>query len=700
MKKILLLSVVWFLITAQTFTPASYFQAGSIAVNGGIVILTTRSTSNATINLTGSWTGTLQFEASIDNTNWFPAGAIPSGTGAAVTSTTSNGTWTYQQPSSQLRVRASAWTSGTATVNILASAASAPGSGTGGGGGGGTVTNVGTNAPLTGGPITSSGSVSINDFVASGASHARGTVPDPGVTAGTTKFLREDATWVVPAGGGGGTPGGSSGNLQTNNGAGGFGAYAGTGSACAANNFITQLDANGAKVCAAGNAGTVTSVATTAPITGGTITGTGTIAISDFVASGASHARGAVPDPGASAGTTKFLREDATWAAPSGGGNVTAGGTLTSTALVTGAGGSAIQTPSATSTMDASGNISTPGSMTTGNAGGTTGFVALSGGTSGTVTIKPQAAAGTYEFDLPTTAGSSGSPLLSGGGAGSPMTYGTRSGNTTTFATTSGTFASGNCAKFDASGNVVDNGATCGAGGSTTDSSITDDGTNVSMTEQILFTNRAASATPAAGITGWWADTTDKRFHDKNDAGTIGTTVVADAGASNNFLTAISAAGVVSKAQPSFANLSGTTSISTRTSCVSIGANDASAALADSNLGPQSRLFMWPVAMTLTEITVAADAGTPNIQVRKNHGGTTTNLLSAVLATAASGNPACARTATSATCIDGTTSSGSVTLVTASSANVIAAGDWFEFTSGTAGGTAKAFTACATGTVN
>ncbi len=41
------------------------------------------------------------------------------------------------------------------------------------------------------------------DFVASGAGHAKGAVPDPGASAGTTKFLREDATWQVPAGGGG-----------------------------------------------------------------------------------------------------------------------------------------------------------------------------------------------------------------------------------------------------------------------------------------------------------------------------------------------------------------------------------------------------------------------------------------------------------------------------------------------------------------
>jgi hypothetical protein len=40
----------------------------------------------------------------------------------------------------------------------------------------------------------------LSAFVASGASHAKGLVPDPGSSAGTTKFLREDSTWSVPAG--------------------------------------------------------------------------------------------------------------------------------------------------------------------------------------------------------------------------------------------------------------------------------------------------------------------------------------------------------------------------------------------------------------------------------------------------------------------------------------------------------------------
>jgi hypothetical protein len=63
-------------------------------------------------------------------------------------------------------------------------------------------------------------------MVGSGASHAAGIVPDPGSTAGTTKFLREDATWAVPAGGGGGgTPGGADTYVQFND-AGAFGGVA------------------------------------------------------------------------------------------------------------------------------------------------------------------------------------------------------------------------------------------------------------------------------------------------------------------------------------------------------------------------------------------------------------------------------------------------------------------------------------------
>jgi hypothetical protein len=68
------------------------------------------------------------------------------------------------------------------------------------------------------------------------------------------------------------------------------------------------------------------TISTTPPLTGGgDLSANRTLAISDFVASGASSARGAVPDPGATPGTTKFLREDATWAVPAGGGTMITG---------------------------------------------------------------------------------------------------------------------------------------------------------------------------------------------------------------------------------------------------------------------------------------------------------------------------------------------------------------------------------------
>ena len=72
-----------------------------------------------------------------------------------------------------------------------------------GGGGGGIVGNVSGVAPIVVSNGNSNPIVSITDFVASGASHARGAVPDPGASSGTTKFLREDATWAVPSGGSG-----------------------------------------------------------------------------------------------------------------------------------------------------------------------------------------------------------------------------------------------------------------------------------------------------------------------------------------------------------------------------------------------------------------------------------------------------------------------------------------------------------------
>ena len=100
----------------------------------------------------------------------------------------------------------------------------------------------------------------------SGSSHSSGAVPDPGATAGSTRYLREDGTWNAPASSSG----------------------------------LADSGANGVlKRTAVG----VTGVATASDLP--VMTG-----------SGSSHSSGAVPDPGATAGTTRYLREDGTWNAP------------------------------------------------------------------------------------------------------------------------------------------------------------------------------------------------------------------------------------------------------------------------------------------------------------------------------------------------------------------------------------------------
>ncbi|WP_263366934.1 GDSL-type esterase/lipase family protein [Edaphobacter bradus] len=46
------------------------------------------------------------------------------------------------------------------------------------------------------------GAAQLPVFQASGSGHAQGVVPDPGATAGTARYLREDGTWAVPPGSG------------------------------------------------------------------------------------------------------------------------------------------------------------------------------------------------------------------------------------------------------------------------------------------------------------------------------------------------------------------------------------------------------------------------------------------------------------------------------------------------------------------
>jgi hypothetical protein len=83
------------------------------------------------------------------------------------------------------------------------------------------------------------------------------------------------------------------------------------------------------------------------------------------------------------------------------------------------------------------------GAMTLGQTGSVLGTLNVAGNTSGVVTIAPQAAAGTYNFNLPITAGTSGQVLASGGGAAAPMSWTTLATSATTDTTDASNIASG-----------------------------------------------------------------------------------------------------------------------------------------------------------------------------------------------------------------------------------------------------------------
>jgi hypothetical protein len=146
-----------------------------------------------------------------------------------------------------------------------------------------------------------------------------------------------------------------------------------------------------------------------------------------------------------------------------------------------------------------------------------------------------------------------------------------------------------------------------------------------------------------------------------------------------------------------------------KTCVILVGAENATNTIVNADLGPQNNQCKVAEPSTVQEITLSVDNGssTTSVQVRKRHCSTftsgsctaftTTNLLSAALPAASTADAdACAMSTTSATCIDGTTSSGTITVST----TALGAGDWIELASGTADGTSKRASISVTWTVN
>jgi hypothetical protein len=162
-------------------------------------------------------------------------------------------------------------------------------------------------------------------------------------------------------------------------------------------------------------------------------------------------------------GSTQCIHADTSGVLSGTGTDCGAGGGGGSGTVNAGVAGKLAYYPSSATAVDDNANATmTNGVLALGTSASVLGGLDLFGNTSGTVSIRPQAAAGTYNFNLPTTAGASGQPMLSGGGGGSPMSFGTLTtggGGTGGTSFTANALLKGAGASPFASSSIVDNGS-------------------------------------------------------------------------------------------------------------------------------------------------------------------------------------------------------------------------------------------------
>lgn len=124
----------------------------------------------------------------------------------------------------------------------------------------------------------------------------------------------------------------------------------------------------------------------------------------------------------------------------------------------------------------------------------------VNGSSSGAISILPQAAAGTYNFNLPITAGTAGQLLASGGGSGSPMTWATAGTGTVTNVATGQGLTGG---AITNTGTISTNEILGNSGAVITGTTYTVN-TSTDAATQLLFTGSSPSAwtlgTPVSGV--------------------------------------------------------------------------------------------------------------------------------------------------------------------------------------------------------
>ena len=132
MKKVMLYLAALLFLGMPSLCFGQGYVTGSITTTGATCTPATNCVSipvpknygGASFTISGTYSGTLNFEATGDGTNYSALNVNPVGGGSAVTTTTSTGTWVINISGLvAVRVRASALASGSATVTIQLSIA-------------------------------------------------------------------------------------------------------------------------------------------------------------------------------------------------------------------------------------------------------------------------------------------------------------------------------------------------------------------------------------------------------------------------------------------------------------------------------------------------------------------------------------------------------------------------------------------------
>lgn len=93
---------------------------GSLGAASETVSVAVGNSGGVGLQLTGTWAGTVSFEASIDGLTFVAFNMVPSNSATAASSSTANGAWSANCAGfSIVRARMSSYTSGKAGVTLL-----------------------------------------------------------------------------------------------------------------------------------------------------------------------------------------------------------------------------------------------------------------------------------------------------------------------------------------------------------------------------------------------------------------------------------------------------------------------------------------------------------------------------------------------------------------------------------------------------